>query len=132
MGAIYASIVARASVRATDDELDELATLGRQLARERDADAFRAVNDQAMRLLIAMARSPRLEAAARAVTDVVPGNFFAEVPGTMEPQRRAMGKTIRATVARDAEAAAASLRALPATQGDAVVALLRSRGVLDD
>jgi DNA-binding GntR family transcriptional regulator len=132
MGAIYASIVARASVRATDDELGELAALGRPLARERNVDAFTAVNDRAMRLLITIARSPRLEAAARAVPDVVPGNFFSEVPGTMEPQRRAMGKAIRATVARDADAAAASLRTLPATQGAAVVALLRTRGVLDD
>jgi DNA-binding GntR family transcriptional regulator len=131
MGAIYASIVARASVRATEDELAELAALGRRLARERDAEAFTALNDRAMRLLIAMARSPRLESAARAVPDVVPGSFFTEVPGTMEPQRRAMGKAIRATVARDADTAAASLRALPATAGAAVVALLRSRGVID-
>ena len=130
MGATFALIVARASERATAEELDHLTALGRHLARERDVTAFEAINQHIMRSLIAMARSPRLEAALRGVPNIVPGNFFAEVPGTLEPQRRAMARTIRAVVARDAEAAAANLRALPATQGAAVVALLRSRGVL--
>jgi DNA-binding GntR family transcriptional regulator len=132
MGAIYALIAARASTRATTEELTELAALGKRLASARDPEAFAAINDRAMRFLIETARSPRLEAAARAVADVVPGNFFAEVPGTMEPQRRAMTKAIKAIGARDAEAAASILRALPATQGAAVVARLRTRGVVDN
>lgn len=130
MGATFALIVARASERATAEELDNLAALGRRLSRERDVAAFEAINQRVMRSVIAMARSPRLEAALRGVPNIVPGNFFAEVPGTLEPQRRVMARTIRAVVARDAEAAAAKMRALPATQGAAVVALLRSRGVL--
>ena len=104
--------------------------LGKRLARERDVDVFAAANDRIMRSLIDIARSSRLEAAVRGVPNVIPGNFFAEVPGTMEPQRRAMGKTIRATAARDGETAATSLRTLPAAQGAAVVALLRARGVI--
>jgi DNA-binding GntR family transcriptional regulator len=130
MGAVFALIAARASERATDHELEDLTTLGRRLARERDVDAFAAVNDRVMRSLISIARSSRLEAAVRGIPNLIPGNFFAEVPGTLEPQRRAMGKTIRATAARDAESAATNLRMLPATQGAAVVALLRSRGVI--
>jgi hypothetical protein len=54
------------------------------------------------------------------------------VPGTLEPQRRGLIETVESIVARDGERAAAGLRALPTTQGAAVVALLRARGVLAD
>jgi DNA-binding GntR family transcriptional regulator len=131
MGSLFALIVARASKRATDDELAELAALGKRLARERDVDAFNVVNERITRRLIELARSPRLAAALRGVPNLVPGNFFAEVPGTTEPQRRAIPKIVRAVVARAADAAAASMRALPSTTGAAVVALLRTRRVID-
>lgn len=130
MGGVYALLAARACRRATDAELAELAPLGRRLAKEHDPDAFTELNDRAMRLLIAAARSPRLEAAARAVPNVVPGDFFAEVPGTLEPQRRAITRTVRAVAARDHDTAAAVMRRLADTQAAAVVALLESRGVL--
>lgn len=131
MGSLYGLVAARASERATDAELAALATTGRALARARTADEFDRINTGATRALIAMAHSPRLEAALRAVTNIVPGNFFAEVDGTMEPQRRAMRATVRAVARRDAEAAAAALRALAGTTGAAVVTLLRRRGVVD-
>ena len=131
MGSLYALVAARASERATDLELAELHAMGRELGRATSPDEFERVNDRVTRALIAAARSPRLDAALRGITNIVPGNFFAEVPGTMEPQRRAMRATIRAVVRRDADAAAAALRALPRTTGAAVVALLRSRDVID-
>lgn len=130
MGGVYALLAADACRRATDAELAGLAPLGRQLANERDVRAFTDLNDRAMRILIAAARSPRLEAAARAVPNVVPGDFFTEVPGTLEPQRRAMTRTLRAVAARDDVTAGAVMRDLAATQAAAVVALLRARSVL--
>lgn len=130
MGGVYALLAARACRRATETELTDLAALGRQLNKERDPVAFTERNDAALRLLIAAARSPRLEAAARAVPSIVPGDFFAEVPGTLEPQRRAITRTLRAVAARDDETAAAVMRRLADAQAAAVVALLRERGVL--
>lgn len=130
MGAVYALLAARACRNATDAEIVELRDLGRRLAKVAEGPAFTEVNDRAMRLLITAASSPRLEAAARAVPNVVPGDFFAEVPGTLEPQRRAMIRTIRAVGERDAETAAATLRGLADAQAAAVVSLLRARDVL--
>lgn len=130
MGGVYALLAANACRRATDAELAELGPLGRPLAKATDAATFTDLNDRAMRLLITAARSPRLEAAARAVPNVVPGDFFAEVPDSLEPQRRAMVRTLRAVAARDADTAATVMRGLAGTQAAAVVALLRTRGVL--
>jgi DNA-binding GntR family transcriptional regulator len=130
MGAVYALIAARACHNATDAETTELRDLGRRLAKEAAVDSFTEVNDRAMRLLIAAARSPRLAAAARAVPNVVPGNFFVEVPGALDAQRRAMTRTMRAVAARDADTAATTMRRLADAQATAVVDLLRARGVL--
>lgn len=129
MGAVYGLLAARACRHATAAERTELTALGRAL-RTADVDDFTALNDRAVRLLIAAARSPRLEAAARAVPNVVPGDFFTEVPDTLEPQRRAMTRTIRAVTAGDDETAVATMRRLADTQAAAVVRLLRARGVL--
>ena len=59
-----------------------------------------------------MAASPRLEAALRAVPNIVPGNFFAEVPDTMEPQRRAIKAIVAAVLRHDRDVAAARMTAL--------------------
>lgn len=130
LGALYALAVQRASERGTDDELKGLTHLQHELATEQDIAKFEAVNQRLIRTIVVIARSPRLEAALRGVANIIPGNFFDQVPGTLEPQRRAMTDTVQSIVARDGEQAAAGLRALPATQGAAVVALLRTRGVL--
>ena len=131
MGSLYGLVAARAGERATDAELESLTAMGRALARAQATDEFERVNAGITRALIVTARSPRLEAALRAVTNIVPGNFFAEVDGTMEPQRRAMRVTVRAVVRRDGETGAAALRALARTTGAAVVRLLRERGVTE-
>lgn len=132
LGALYALAVQRASERGTDSELVALTALQHELAIEEDVAKFDAINQRLLRTIVVMARSPRLDAALRGVTNIIPGNFFAQVPGTLEPQRRALTDTVESMVARDGERAAAGLRALPATQGAAVVALLRARGVLAD
>jgi DNA-binding GntR family transcriptional regulator len=132
LGALYALVVQRASERGTDDELVALTALQHDVANEQDVTRFDAANQRLLRTIVAMARSPRLEAALRGVTNIIPGNFFAQVPGTLEPQRRGLTETVESIVARDGERAAAGLRALPTTQGAAVVALLRARGVLAD
>jgi len=131
MGALYALVAARAAERGSGPEVVELRRLAAELAGEHDIDRFVVVNDRLVRLLVAMARSPRLEAALRDVPDIVPGNFFAEVPGTAEPERLAMTETVRAVVESDPSGAAERIRRLTARQGAAVVARLRARGVID-
>jgi DNA-binding GntR family transcriptional regulator len=130
LGAIYALVAQRASTRAGDEELAELEELSRALDDARDVDTFEAVNDRLMRRLIEVAHSPRLTAALRGVTSIIPGNFFAVVPDAVEPQRRALTAVVDAVVARDGTRAADEFEALPAIQSRAVIAVLSARGVL--
>ncbi|MDQ1434441.1 MAG: hypothetical protein QOF59_1257, partial [Actinomycetota bacterium] len=97
---------------------------------EPDIAAFEERNLRVLEQLFTMARSSRLTAARRAVTGVLSGNFFAQVPGTIEPHRRGIAATVCAVAARDDGIARQRLEAVIAQHGLGVVKLLRHRGVL--
>ena len=63
------------------------------------------------------------------MTSLVPGNFFREIPGAIDAQRRGVACVSEAIEARDPERASAEFRSLLRGQGEAVVALLDSRGI---
>lgn len=131
MGAHYALVAARAAERGSADERQRIAALGRELEAIDDVERFDAANAELMRALVGAARAPRVEAMLRSTPNIVPGRFFAEVPGTLEPQRRAMRAVSAAVERGDVEGAAAPMIELSAVQGRAVVAALRARGVLE-
>jgi DNA-binding GntR family transcriptional regulator len=132
LGVLYGLAAARAAVRGTDDERDALRAHLRELERAGDDDAFDRANHALLHHVLTMARAPRLVTALRAVTSVVPGNFFAEVPGAVAEQRTRMKRCVRAVADGDAERARAEIEALLERQGGAVVTELRARGVLED
>jgi DNA-binding GntR family transcriptional regulator len=130
MGAVYGLVATRATERASGHERAELVELGDELQHANGVAAFDAINERITRTLVAMARSPRLDAALRGIPNIVPGSFFSEVAGTIEPQRAAITATVHAVASGDGERAAATMRTLASRQGAAVVALLRARGVI--
>jgi DNA-binding GntR family transcriptional regulator len=132
LGVLYGLAASRAAVRGTESERNDLRSRQRDLDRAADDDAFDRVNHALLLHLLAMARAPRLVTALRAVTAVVPGNFFAEVPGALDEQRRRMRRVVRAVTTGDADRARKELEQLLAGQGAAVVSELRTRGVLED
>ncbi len=132
LGVLYGLAAARAAVRSTDEERAELHVHLGALTDADDEDAFDGANHGLLHHLLVMARAPRLITALRAVTSVVPGNFFAEVPGAMNEQRSGMEHCVRAVVDGDAALARTRLESLLERQGAAVVTELRVRGVLED
>lgn len=132
LGALYGLAAEQAASRASAAEFAELRTLAITARNAGDVDEFDALNHQWFDTVLAAARSPRVVTALRAVTAVVPGNFFAQVPDTLEPQRRALGPITRALGQRDGAGAATRIRRLLDGHGLAVVALLETRGVLLD
>ena len=80
--------------------------------------------------VLAAARSPRIEVALRALTGLVPGNFFQLVPAAIEVERDGLRAVAAAVERRDADAAAAGYEAMLRAQADNVVAAFRARGVL--
>ena len=71
----------------------------------------------------------RLTSMARVMTSIVPGNFFREVPGGIEGQRKGVAAVARAIKASDPKGAADAFARLLRAQGELVVQLLDQRGL---
>jgi DNA-binding GntR family transcriptional regulator len=131
LGLLYGFAARRAPERGTDESIDALRAAHRALQAATGADEFFDRNTLYLRQLLSMTHSRRLTAMARIfTTNLVPGNFFAEVPGVMRIQKRGLRVVTKAITARDGDTAETELAAMLRTQADNVVALLQSRGLL--
>jgi DNA-binding GntR family transcriptional regulator len=126
-GLIYGLTARRATERSTEEAVADLAQTLRTVKAATDADAFFVANNDYLRHLFAMAASPRLASLARLLRNIVPGNFFAEVPGAIASQKRGLTAMTKAIRARQADVAESEARTLMGRQGDAVVTLLSGR-----
>jgi DNA-binding GntR family transcriptional regulator len=129
LGLVYGLAARRATERATDDGLDQLAEAQRQLAAAASPDELHDTNDVFLRTLLALAHSPRLGSVMRNMSTVVPGNFFELVPGSGKVQQAGSKRIVAAIVAHDADVAADACVSLLRDQGDLVIELLASRGM---
>jgi hypothetical protein len=90
---------------------------------------FNTANHALLRLLTQVAAAPRIASVARVMTSIVPGNFFEEVPGALDIQRRGVGSIAVALRARDSAKASAEFKTMLGLQGEAVITLLDKRGL---
>jgi DNA-binding GntR family transcriptional regulator len=131
-GLSYGLMAQRATERGTEEEFAQIAEAQRQLRGTRDPGEFFKRNDRFLRLLFASANTPRVVSHLQVMASLVPGNFFAAVPGSMTNQERGTAKIVRAMRRRDAEGASAECLFMLRHTGDRVVALLSDRGVFAD
>ncbi len=131
-GLIYAMAARRATERATPETAAALRDAAREVARTKDADAFAPANAAFVNAVLAMAAAPRLTSVLRTMTGIVPGNFFAQVPGSLTRQRKGLAAVNRRIEAGDGEGAAQEFLSMLRDQGDAVVRLLDSLGLFVD
>jgi hypothetical protein len=80
---------------------------------------------------VASARSPRLRSLLRAMPRLVPGDFFAVVPQTLEYQSDLLAEITAALRDRDTDTATRAYADLFARNADLVVEAFRSRGLFD-
>lgn len=74
------------------------------------------------------ARSPRIRTILGAMSGLIPGNFFAVVPGAVDVERDGLRAIARAVKRGDGETAAKEYERMLERHGDLVVAVFRSRG----
>jgi hypothetical protein len=67
----------------------------------------------------------------RAMSGLVPGNFFTYVPKATELERRGLTAVLRAVRAGDGDRAASAYEQMLQRQGEQVVILFRQRGLFD-
>ncbi len=128
-GLVYGLAARRATERATDDELDQLRDAQQRLDAAATPDELHDANDAYLRLLLALARSPRLGAVMRNMATIVPGNFFAFIEGSGVMQQRGAKRTVAAIRKRDPDRAADECLRLLRAQGDLVVKTAAARGL---
>jgi DNA-binding GntR family transcriptional regulator len=131
-GSIFALVARRVVERGDAAGMAAIVAASAEVAVAQDPEAFNLANRAFLGALHRAARAPRLRSVARVMTSIVPGNFFAVVPGALETQRTGLAAVTRSLEAGDADAAAEEFRRVLARQGDAVVELLDGRGLFAD
>jgi DNA-binding GntR family transcriptional regulator len=133
LGLLYGLAARRATERGTPEGIVTLTNIHKELQAETDPDAFSRLNAAFIRQLILMSRSRRINAVSRVIaTAIVPGNFFAEIPGVIRAHKRGLRLILRAVKAGDGPGAEAAFLELLRAETDNVVALLAERGLLSD
>jgi DNA-binding GntR family transcriptional regulator len=131
-GHVFGFAAARAAKRHTRAALSELTDLQKQIVSAEDPQSAWRLNQAFHRAIVDRARSPRLHAVLNALAGIVPGNFFELVPGSIEVERQGTGAVLRAIKRGDADKAAAEYAKMMRKQGDLVVALFQTRGILPE
>ncbi|GAA0248030.1 GntR family transcriptional regulator [Cryptosporangium japonicum] len=131
LGLAYGLAARRAVERGTAEGIASLAETAKELQATNDADAFTALNTAFLRQVLVLASSRRISAVSRVITtNIVPGNFFAQVPGVIRIHKRGVRAIVKALKAGDGTGAEAAFVDLLRAETDSVVSLLEQRGLL--
>jgi DNA-binding GntR family transcriptional regulator len=128
-GLIYGFAAQRATERATPEMVEQLAKLQSRLDAEADPDEFLKITYAFNDIILEAGGSPRLRALVWMLTGIVPGNFFAIVPGAMDVEKRDTPALVRAIRRGEPDAAFNACRRLMRNHGKCALAFLEARGL---
>lgn len=131
-GLVYGFAAKRATERSTPELVDRLAETCEALDEHDDPAVVVRLNREFDRLILETASSPRLRAVLRAMVGIVPGNFFALVPGAIEVERTGSKAILDAVRRRDAAQAAEEYARMLKRQGDLVAELFKARNLFSE
>ena len=131
-GLVYGFAARRAIERAEPGLVDRLRDLCRGLATADDPDEVGRLTLAFHGVVVDTAASPRVRVVLRAMSGLVPGNFFALVPGAIEIERTGLAAVARAVAAGDADRAGAAYERMMHRQGELVVGLFSDRGLFEE
>jgi len=130
-GLIYGFAAKRALGRASVDLPDRLADIQKRFARATDPRELQQLSIAFHGSIVDVAASPRINVALRAMSALVPGNFFAEVPDAAEVEKRGFAAVVRALQSADGDKASAEYVRMMRRVGDKVVQLFQGRGLFE-
>ena len=126
-GLVYGFALERAMARTGDELIDRLATIVKRLRSVDDADEFLAATMEFHNAVVEASRSPRVRVMLRSARGLVVGNFFAEVPGAVEVERKGAAAIVRALRRGDVAKSVTEYRRMLVRQGALVVDLFEAR-----
>lgn len=131
LGMLYGLAGRRAAGHADEEQLARFDALRKALRAAKTPEEVARANDAYLKHMYHLARSPRLSSVSRVITGIVPGNYFARVPGAVEMQKRGITAVTTALLARDGDGVAEAWLTLLRGHGDRVIDILRTNGVID-
>jgi len=131
-GLVYGFAVRRAISRAKPELGAGVRELASQLRRAGDPDETSRLTIAFHVAIVDAAASPRIRVVLRAMSGLVPGNFFALVPGAVDAERRGLTEIARAVADGDAATASEGYERMMRRQGELVVQLFDERGLFEE
>jgi DNA-binding GntR family transcriptional regulator len=126
-GRIYGLAVRRAAERADAAWLEQVAELAQSIERGSDLVETLAASIRLQLLIVDRGGSKRLRALFRPLSQIVPGNFYATIPGSLERTQRGVREIVAAMRAREPEQAERACWAMIDDIGELVAGQLRRR-----
>src|SRR5436305_2285691 len=129
-GLVYGFAAQRALDRSGPELLHRLREL-KPDAATKDPVELGAVATAVQAAVVDAARSPKAKVLLRAMSAMVPGEFFALVPEAMPVWRRGYGVILKAFERGDGDAAAVEFQRVMRRIGEKVVAVFQERGLFE-
>lgn len=131
-GLVYGFAVRRAISRAKSELGDQVGDIALRLARSDDPDEMARLTIAFHVAIVDAAASPRIKVVLRAMSGLIPGNFFALVPGAIDVERRGLAEIADAVAAGDAATASDGYERMMRRQGELVVQLFANRELFEE
>jgi DNA-binding GntR family transcriptional regulator len=128
-GLVYGFATRCALARSHDGLVDRLTAIEVELRTADDPDDVDRLAAAFHNATVDAARSPRIKVVLRATTRLVTGNFFAEIPGAIEVERKGAAAIVKALRKGDPDAAGDAYLAMLRRQGELVVGVFEARGL---
>jgi DNA-binding GntR family transcriptional regulator len=130
-GIIYGFAARRAVTRGVTDLGPRLTDLAKRMSTTDDPATLGRLTIQFHASIVEAAGSPRINVLLRAMSGMLPGEFFALVPSAIELEKRGLVAIARAMKNGDAERAAQQYARMMNRVGDQVVQVFEDHGLFD-
>jgi len=130
-GMIYGFAARRAFSYGHDDLVKRLTAIEAEIAASDDPVAIGRLSVEFHGIVVEGARSPRIKVLLRAMSGLVPGEFFSEVPEAIDVQKRGTAAIVRAARRGEGDRVAEEYLRVMKRVGDKVVEVFDQRGLFD-
>ena len=130
-GLTFGLAARRAIERDPESLVTQLEALARAAAQEDDVAEFGRLAVAFHEAIVDASASPRIRVVLRAISTLIPGNFFAIVPNSIGIERQGLVELLATIRRRDAGATCREYLKLMRLQADQVVLLLEERKLFD-
>lgn len=129
LGLIYGFAAKRALTRTNGDVAECLADIQAQFSHATDPEELQELSISFYSSIVRAAASPRITVALRAMSAMVPGNFFELVPDAVAVEKKGLAAMVRAMQKNDGERASVECVKMMRGLGNQVTVLFDQRSL---